>query len=300
MNGEAIIDTYMRRLPELTPLKQRHFLYRAAHVSPRADVHEAIANIAIPYTRTHELPRIDAYTADKAAFLASTQEIAQSYVCKKMNDAHKKEQWLAVPPLHAYNILLWSLYYLEVFGIDHALITVDSDEILQLLQTHPRYMQYATVYAINTTYHLHNQGLGDIRDAVHELFTQNFPAKTIASDPELFHNYIYGLTHIVIGSSNFYQKNVQNAASLAWVQEALHIHADAIFDTLTLDINAEVALCLCMLGESMTSPFCSRVMTRLARAFSPEDGYIHREEDNSFEFAEHTNAVALLLSSYAV
>lgn len=279
-------------------------MYRAVKATNRADLIEIFDQESKPYTESHSRLAVAAYLNDKEAYFKSVMEEVKGYVCKKQNDKKKIEQWSAVPFLRANSSLAWSLYYLNVFGITYPSIEIEVEKIWQTIRANPNFVKYAPVCTMNLVYHLRNLGFGDRTDQVCKMFNKIFTTSNL-NDLVNFTNYIYGLTHIIIGESNFYLQPIDQKR-LAWVREIFQQHLDDIYDRLTLDINAEVALSLLMLSDH-TNPYIQRVKQRLEAQYVPEDGYIHyvpekgyiHQEGNSFfEFAEHTNAVAVLLYNF--
>ena len=289
---DTIIRTYVDRRSELPENKQRHFLYRAVKATGREDLSDIFLHELKPYTLKQDGAAVSAYVADQAAYLTAASKDIIKYEPRKQNDAAKKEQWLAVPSLYANHSLVWSLYYLKVFNVSTLPIKLDVEEIWQTLLANPNFLKYAPVCAINLIYHLRNLGFGDRTKELGDLFRTVF-ANTDPNDPVTYINYVYGLTHIVIGESNFYISTVDQA-KLLWIREIFEQQQDPIYDRLTLDINAEVALCLLMLCSD-AKQYIAQVEQRLVDNFVAKDGYIHREEKSTFQFAEHTNAVAILL-----
>jgi hypothetical protein len=290
----AIIATYTARIDELPKWKKRHFLYRAVKATGRQNIQDLLIKKTKASTLESGRQVVKQYHTDYQQFLIKQHRRLGAYKTRKINDQQKKVQWESLPDVYAFHNYLWSLYYLSLFNSQPQEIAVKKIAyIFQQLFSHPQFIKYAVVCASNLVYLSRSFALFDAEAEFINQFQQIFTPKDIASDDIVFTNYIYGLTHIVIGESFFYQQPVDKA-KLKWVEQALTQHAPEIFSRLTLDVNTETALCLKMLGVPQ-SDYLKLVEQRLIENFNTVEGYITRESHNSFSYAEHTNAIALLL-----
>ncbi|MGI5827940.1 MAG: DUF3541 domain-containing protein [Patescibacteria group bacterium] len=294
--SESIIKTYTTKINELPKDKGRHFLYRAWLATGKEDLKKQLFELAYDYTKEKGIKEINSFLEDPKNYFQKKQGEVERYKSRKINDTQKRQQWLRRIDLYSYHCLIWYMYYMNVFGVlkkqmRQELFSAYPEKVL----TDSRFVLYATVSATNTAYLSKQFNIADIIDDYLNLFTEIFNNKLLADD-EIFNNYVYGLTHIIIGDSNFYQQQVQRA-KYRWVGEAFNRLTDDIFTRLSLDINVEVALCMKMLGMENRA-YIESVNKRVEDNFSLSKGYILREENNSFEFAEHTNAVTLLLFNF--
>jgi len=295
---DSIIKTYVQRLDELKDIKQRHFLYRAFVSTGRPELQELLRKKMSDMTRDQAERVIDKYNHNHEKFVAVQGVAASKYRAKKINDQKKKEQWEKHPLIFAYHTVLWPLYYVRKLELNLPLENpIKLAEVQAELLNNPDFTKYAVVSATNTVYVSRNLGLFDIEPQFVELFKKTFKSDEILADDVVFTNYIYGLTHIIIGDSEFYERGV-DAQKYAWAKEQFVQYQDEIYKRLTLDINEEVALCLRFLGESNDNEFVQKVKKRLIKVFDVKEGYIQREIRSNFDFAEHTNAVALVLFNF--
>lgn len=290
---DTIITTYLSALTEFSPSKKRHFLYRAYVATSREDLGVLLKEVAISLSHT-EKELIRMYNDAYEKLLERRQAELSSYSIRKPNDKKKLEQWQKHISLYIFHGLVWALYYLRTLSIsDTPPFTIDVKSIENELFSDVQFIRYATVSAVNIVFLSRNIGLFNIEEQFSTKFQKIFedsPHKDIVT----FTNYIYGLTHIIIGDSNFYTQDILRE-KYGWVKNALDLYQEQIFDQLSLDINTEVALCYRMFGIE-NNEYIQKVSQRLLANFY--DGYIHRETDNSMNFAEHTNAIALLLFNF--
>jgi len=295
---KKIIKTYVGRLDELSFPKARHFLYRAFKATNKQDLYRLLVKKCLPETEKRKQKITDCYLNDYDSFLKERQKGIENYKAVKINDQKKKEEWLrhiSLPVLSAS--VLRELHYARIFGLGGGVFEevsefVKEKGILDELLESPDFIKYAATCATNIVYFGRNLGLFDIEKEFIKVFKKAFDKKEFIKDNVVFTNFVYGLTHIIIGDSAFYQKPLDKDKYF-WVFKDFKKYGKDIFSRLSLDINVEVALCLRFFGRE--NGFVKRVVERLIRNFDKEKGYIQREKRNSFSFAEHTNAVALLL-----
>lgn len=294
--SDSIVKTYTERLNELSEGKARHFLYRAYKATGRPEIKELLLKKSVPYTKSSQI--VNDYLSNYNNFLDRRVEHLNVKKAAKINDEKKIVQLKKHVRLSAYVSLLFQMYYLKFLEIETGVPDniPDLDAIKAELLDHPDFIKYASTYATNIVYLSKNLGLFDIENEYLEQFNNIFKPKNILNSEVVFTNYAYGLTHAIIGASNFYVQKV-DASKYQWCLDAFDIYSEAIYDTLTLDINAEVALCYKFLNVR-ENDYIQKVTQQLLNAFDSRDGYIHRETRNSFNFAEHTNAVALLLFNF--
>jgi len=295
---DLIIQTYLKRIDELSPGVARHFLYRASQIASSPKL-EKLLEKAKQFTANEKI-KIETYINDPASIEAERNNRLLNYEVKKVNDAKKLEQWKKHLTLYAYHSIIWCLFYLKIFNLSYpklweSKIKQKSTEIIDLLLNSSDFIKFSTVSAINIIFLSKNCELTNKDKEFVQIFKKLFAnQKEIKTDPVIFTNYIYGLTHIIIGTSNFYQKKVNG---YNWILKEFQKYENRIFEELTLDINTEVALCykLCNLENEN---YINKVEKRLMKNFNPKEGYIVRESDSSFRFAEHTNAITLLLFNF--
>ena len=295
--SQKIIDTYTIRLTELEPHKQRHFLYRALKIDNRKKLREQFKKIK--ENTKKEKRKIINYLKNSLKLEKENLKNLVNYKIKKINDKKKLEQWKKYISVYTYHSILWSLYYIKTLRIKFPSFFKEKlkkrgAKQIDIILSNPLFIKFAVVSAVNCIYHSKNLLNFDKEKQFLDLFRKIFKNENKKWDDLLFTNYIYGLTHIIIGASKFYTNKVSGKN---WILREFKKYEKEIYEKLTLDINIEVALCykLCSFKEN---EFVNKIKKRLIKNFDIKDGYIKREKDNDFSFAEHTNAIALLLLNF--
>jgi len=108
-----------------------------------------------------------------------------------------------------------------------------------------------------------------------------------------FKNKIYGLTHIVINESDYYQKWASKK-KLKWVLDYFYENIDKIIKKTNSDIIAEVGLCF-MLCRDKQNKILKKVKDYLVKEFDNNLGYIPRDNKKKLGISEHTNIIAYMV-----
>lgn len=152
--------------------------------------------------------------------------------------------------------------------------------------------------AANAIYYLHFLGIADLRADYLELFRRTFPdlADNHLSDLE-FGDKIYGLTHLIIASSRYYQQTV-DSAEFAWILKYFDSRKKRILNETKPDIVTEVGICFLLAGDS-ANPLVDACRHRVARAFSSADRLIPSAAGSSdIETGEHRNVLVFILLAW--
>jgi hypothetical protein len=152
--------------------------------------------------------------------------------------------------------------------------------------------------AANYVYWLQQLGVVDLTERFREAFQAAFPDP---EDSELedwqYINKIYGMTHIIIAASEYYQR-VLDPEEVRWILVYFSEHLTAILRRTTTDVIAEVGISFLLAGETR-HPVVQQCKETVARAVDPQHGIIP-SVGGSFDLAkaEHSNVVALILFNW--
>lgn len=298
---KQIVKTYIGNLSELAMDTRRHFLYRAYLATGDELLHKTLTETYLPLSEKEAERYVNSFTDDYDALKERKLKLIANSKPHKITEEKRKEYWLKHPDIYIASGLLWPIYYVAKFGGDISpfIAKIDKNKykaVFKELFENPNFIKYAVVRATNLVYLARDLDIANVEDEFLEIFRKQFTDDIDQMDDIEFTNYVYGLTHIVIGDSSFYDKQV-NGEKLKWVADELTYLEDKIFERLSLDVNTETALCMRIFGIGK-SHYIEKVMERIKQSYSSEKGYIQREEKDSFKFAEHTNAIALLLFNF--
>lgn len=166
---------------------------------------------------------------------------------------------------------------LETFLLDPAVIKVYSAQVA------------------NDVYYLKALGVADLREPFLKAFRLTFPDKTDWQLDNLeFGDKVYGLTHVMIAASRYYQ-TLLDAREYDWILDYFSRNQKRIVEDTKADIIAEVGICflLCGRGEAPIVDACRKV---ILEEFDTEAGLIPSPSGSLQPNAsEHRNLLAMLL-----
>jgi hypothetical protein len=147
----------------------------------------------------------------------------------------------------------------------------------------------------NLVWYLHHLGIRDLRTEFITCFRSVYPpADDSGLSARAFKTKTYGLTHIIINASGYYQRLV-DTGQYEWILDWFERHWPRIREDTSLDVIGEVALCFVLCGRA-GHPIVAEATALMHDAFDPGRGYIPRRDcPDDVKLAEHRNAVAFLL-----
>jgi len=146
----------------------------------------------------------------------------------------------------------------------------------------------------NDVYYLKILRLADFEAEYFKVFQSVYRKADKRLDPVLFENKIYGMTHLMIGASEYYQKKVSQV-KFGWVLDYFDKHLEEILLRLKPDIAAEVGLCFLLAGLP-DHAVAAQTRRFIAQSWDPASGIIPSVRGGvDLNQSEHRNVLALML-----
>jgi hypothetical protein len=147
-------------------------------------------------------------------------------------------------------------------------------------------------------YWLKSIGIADWTAGLKPAFEKAYPGDQDQNlDHDGFNNKLYGLTHIVLADSEYYQKPVSYTEH-QWILEYFTNHQDRIIKESTADIQAEIGLCFLLAGLD-GHPTLDTMRGVIKRAVHPEkDIVLSVTGDDNLSSGEHRNMLAYALLAW--
>lgn len=153
---------------------------------------------------------------------------------------------------------------------------------------------YYAAEVSNDVYYLKHLGLDDFEDDFFKIFRSVYSAPDEGLDKVMFENKIYGLTHLIIAASEYYQRSVSRK-KFKWVLDYFDRNADRILTRLKPDVAAEVGICFLLAGLT-DHPVVAKTRKFVARSWDPASGMIPSVHGNTdLNNGEHRNVLAIML-----
>ncbi|MBW6390137.1 DUF3541 domain-containing protein [Billgrantia antri] len=300
--GQAIQAVYEAALPELPRDKQRHYAQRLYRISGD--------QAYLPLIEAHgrrllaQLERDIEGLAEPGYAAARAQQAVANYPLRTAKQRARKEMLAKWGEIAFGRQLLFRLVQADYYNLLDAV--PDHERALDYLGslawqrflTDPEVMRLYTAQVANQAWFLHQLGIVDLRHEMRDAFQATFPLDTVAAlDEADYRNRLYGMTHIVIADSLYYQRWVP-AERHAWILEALAAEIERILDQATEDIQAEVALVFLLTGNE-DHPVVTRIRQRLMESIDPRAGIIPSlRGETDLVRGEHRNVLAVMVLTW--
>jgi|GEM_PF-4785478 len=297
--AKKILTAYEKNLFYLPLIKLGHFFVRAYHVTGD----KKYINLIAYYVKINRVAEIKlALEKLKTKSFKTNNPIS---ISATVSERIKQRQLLYEknPEINFFNTLFINLLFCKSFDLNKTVLKNEFKQILSILQTidfkkiylKEEVLRFDNSFSFNSISVLNYLGICDLRLTAVEIYknyylTNKLTLKKELSDSE-FCSLIYGLTHIIIANSNFYEKFSKSKKNL-WILRFFANNSDLIIQKVTVDILAEVALCfkLCRKEKSFHLEF-----KKIKKALKKE---IHLNQLSNTEYLirkEHTHSILMLL-----
>lgn len=296
-----ILATYQQALPTLPLEKQKHFclrMYRltgdTAWLPPViSDLHNLIATlksdrdslIVDEYYRR----RIDSLAADFARETRKSR--SRRVLFEGRNDIRLQLDWLyRLSTINDYQIADSTVLQL----CQETKNRLEADRLVAFLLDTQTISVYAA-QAANAVEYLSQLGLTDIRRDFYRRLLEVFPDSADRKlDDRQFGEKVYGLTHIIISASGYYQHTLDRG-TYAWILDYFSANSKRIVKRLPADIISEVGVCF-LLCDDTANILIDQCRQRVAKGFDSKTGLIQSPLGNTdLATGEHRNILAYML-----
>lgn len=161
--------------------------------------------------------------------------------------------------------------------------------------TDPQMIEAWAGQMANHVYWLKQLGEQDVTEAFSESFRKTYPdSKDPGLSEQQFNNKLYGLSHIIFGSSQYYQHNV-NEGDFQWIYDYFRNNIDTVLNRAKEDVISEVGIVFLLAGLD-NDPVVDKIRKHIQASIDPDKGMIP-SIDGGFElsYGEHRNVLAIML-----
>lgn len=166
---------------------------------------------------------------------------------------------------------------------------------LQAFLLNPDGIRTASAQFVNYVYLLKRLGLLDIEKEYLYAFQSVF--RDIGNETETNEPYIdkiYGMTHIILSESAYYQQKV-SYDKLKWIYSYFNEHIDDIITRTKTDVIAEVGLCYYLSNKPTDLAIINKIKQYLIKEFDPVSQQMPSYENkNDIDRSEHRNILSIM------
>lgn len=301
----AIREHYEDRLSELPLSIQRHYaqrLYRMTGDEVFLPYNQYYANKLITTLRRD----LEYLAEDPDYWLQRDQALLQARSLRTVRQRQRVALLQAHPGMTFASDLVFRMIQLDYYGLlDHALDERAGQPFERLgsmsfdafVLSEDAVRHYAA-QAANLVWFLQQLGVTDLREPFMTRFQSIYPHDQdhLLSGPE-FNNKIYGMTHIVIAASRYYQDTLPSDA-FPWITDYFIDQLPRLLETATEDILAEVGISLALTSHT-DHPAIEQLRQALVAAYNSDARMIPSPQGSTdFARGEHRNVLAVMLLSW--
>lgn len=198
--------------------------------------------------------------------------------------------------------VLYQLAKLDEYGLKHP----QEDKIVSYLKTldleklilSKDFIKAYAAQVANYVYWAYQLEVGDWRAALNVAFQKAYPNdKDEKLSKSQFQNKIYGLTHIVIAASEYYQSTTSEE-TFGWIIDYFTANIDRIVDKTKSDVHAEVGISYLLVNRKNDMSLL-RLQKEVVKAIDPEKNMILSVKgDDDISIGEHRNILAYALLAW--
>ncbi|MDX5435040.1 MAG: DUF3541 domain-containing protein [Halomonas sp.] len=300
--GQAIQAVYEAALPGLPQDKQRHYAQRLYRISgdPRyLSIMETHGRLLLG-----QLERDIAGLEEPGYAAERAREVVANYPQRTAKQRARKAMLAEWGEIAFGRQLLFRLMQADYYGLldavpqRHLAFGYLAGLEWQRFLTDPQVIRIYAAQVANQAWFLHQLGIVDLREEMLEAFRGVYPTAAVAALGEAdYNNRLYGMTHVVIADSRYYQRWVETEPH-AWILDAFAAESERILAEATEDILAEVALTFLLTGYE-GHPLVARIRQRLVEAVDPQAGIIPSTRGGSdLARGEHRNVLAIMVLTW--
>ncbi|WP_199437182.1 DUF3541 domain-containing protein [Vibrio owensii] len=298
-SAQLIKDTYESRLYTLPAFREGHFGLRMYRQTLDDKYLPAVwTDMAQVASRLNHFA--SDVTTQEQIFLYSEERLANYH---DQEDERGQRRYTVTKHQPEYFYLgvdlLGAMARADEYGLKHK-----QDKTLRSVLRRYDFSRYATdpemieawaAQLANQVYWLRQLGEQDVVAQFTKAFRSTYPdSQDKKLSPQQYSNKIYGMTHIIFGDSQYYQKQV-NEAGHQWIYDYFRDNIDTIILRSKEDVIAEVGITFLLAGLD-DDPVVDKTRQAIQGAINTEQGMIPSVEgDYDLKYGEHRNVLAIML-----
>ncbi len=301
----SIREHYEDRLSELPLSLQRHYAQRLYRMTGD--------EVFLPYNHYYAQQLIttlrrdlDYLAEDPDYLLQHDLALLQARSLRTVRQRQRVELLQAHPGMTFATDLVFRMIQLDYYGLLDSALGERSEQGFELLAPLPfeafvlseEAVRHYAAQAANLVWFLQQLGVTDLREPFLARFQSIYPHdRDNLLSPQEYHNKIYGMTHIVIAASRYYQDTLPSD-TFPWITDYFIDQLPRLLETATEDILAEVGISLA-LTDHIDHPAIGQLRQALTAAYDSDARMIPSPQGSTdFARGEHRNVLAVMLLNW--
>lgn len=305
VHAERLKQTFESSLFTFSPTKQKHYAVRLYRITgDKRYVYPIIFDLMIRLKTLHHDERglhdpeyikrlTDPVINNESSFGTINPESRRSALPKGGDLIFYRKLCKNINTLREYNLIDTRMFPAtdEMMEALH-----DQKERLAAFLLDRELMKTSGAQLANYVYYLYRLNVIDIRrdyiDGLQEALMKEKQDSAL-SDAQ-YCDKIYGLTHVILAASDYYQEYVDQKA-FAWILDYFEQNIETILTRTKPDIYAEVGLCF-LLAKDNDSQALKKIKDTIVSDINPEKGMILSVKgSDDLPKGEHRNVLAVML-----
>ena len=291
---EQISQNFESRLYQLPPRVQGHYGLRLYRMTGDQRYFNAVL-----YDYYVAVDRINAILArsDDRDYIAKQAEMLTSELSKGPRGRARQVSLRKYPEFLYYGETLRYAARLNEYGIavPAAVTNAIANYDFHAVFTDKEMIRAWAGQLANYAHWLQQLNIVDYTQDYISAFSESYPDD---GDGELsrwqYRNKLYGLTHLIIAASEYYQHPV-STKEFGWILKYFADHQSRILDSASADVIAEIAICFLLAGQS-DHALVAEIKSRLLSQYSSEHSMILSVSGKTdAATGEHRNVLTLML-----
>ena len=295
---------YESQLQTLSRNKQKHYALRLFRLTGESRYLQPIFTEAL--LSANRLNSDGVALDDREAIRQRTQTILSHYSKRSRRSRSRKALLAKSGDMAFYLRRLYNLNKLQELGllkppyvenVDGEIAALKEVDFRSFLLDEEAIKIYSAQLA-NDVYYLRDLGIADLEQDYIEAFRRTFDDRRDAMlTPKEYQAKAYGLTHIVIAASGYYQHNIDRH-EFEWIFRWFEQNQDRIVRDTKPDVLAEVAICF-LLANDRDNAVVDRMKQSLIEVFDWNHHMIPSTTGRfNLSLGEHRNVLALMVFSW--
>ena len=301
--ADCIEKKFNSNMYKMKPINQSHYAVRLYRITGNKDYLQPI--IDFQFIESIQLGNLIKQIKSNPLYFNAKTIVWPSNFSDLPKEKRRQFLLEQSPGIENYLKVLQILDHAHQLNLLNSELYPDSAEAIKLITEalpalrsfllNPEGIRTASAQFVNYIYLLKRLGLLDIETEYMETFQSVFNDigdETDSNEP--FIDKIYGMTHIILSESAYYQHQV-SYEKMKWVYSYFDAHINDLLARTKTDVIAEVGICYFLTDKPADESIINKIKQYLIKEFDPVSQQMPSYEGkNDIDRSEHRNVLSLM------